>query len=253
MPRTASSPTAGRTRPTGGARTAGRTKAPAAPDLRVESGLLGPGDALVAGCDEVGRGALAGPVTVGVVVVDPVAAEVLAGPRDSKLLSAAAREALVAPIREWALGWGVGHASPAEIDDVGLSAAVGLAGRRALEAASTIHRPDVVLVDGNYDWLSPRPQASLFEAALTIASQDAEPGPPFPRVSTRVKADLACLSVAAASVLAKVERDRLMVQYHEEEPHFCWAENKGYGTDTHRAALRAHGPSARHRRSWRLV
>ncbi|WP_309081872.1 ribonuclease HII [Zhihengliuella sp.] len=234
-------------------RTVSPPRTATAPDLRVETGLLGAGERLVAGCDEVGRGALAGPVTVGVVVVDPAVAVLLEGPRDSKLLTAAAREALVEPIREWSLGWGVGHASPGEIDDVGLSAAVGLAGRRALEAASAVHRPDVVLVDGNYDWLSPKPQTSLFEAALTVAPEGADPGRAFPRVSTRIKADLACLSVAAASVLAKVERDRLMVQYHRDEPHFCWAENKGYGTEAHRAALREHGPSPRHRRSWRLV
>lgn len=222
---------------------------PAAPDLETEARLAATYGTWVAGCDEVGRGALAGPVSVGLVVVDPSACGLLAGVRDSKLLRPDARLDLIDAIRGWAAGWGVGHASPQEIDELGILPATGLAGRRALAAASGSRRPDVVLVDGNYDWLTPRSQGSLFEE-----NQD-DGGPPgaVPPVTTRVKADMTCLSVAAASVLAKVERDELMRRRHESEPHFGWDANKGYGTEDHRNAIRAHGPSENHRRSWRLT
>ncbi|WP_102157536.1 ribonuclease HII [Zhihengliuella halotolerans] len=220
-----------------------------APDLAAEIQLAGLHGPWVAGCDEVGRGALAGPVSVGLVVIDPAAAGLLAGVRDSKLLRPEARVDLIGSIMAWAEAWGVGHASPQEIDELGIMPATGLAGRRALEAASGSQRPDVVLVDGNYDWLTPRRQASLFESDQF----DGGPASAVPPVTTRVKADMTCLSVAAASVLAKVERDELMRQRHESEPHFGWDANKGYGTEHHRDAIRAHGPSENHRRSWRLI
>ena len=201
---------------------------------------------LVAAMDEVGRGCLAGPVSVGV-VVSRLDSRAPTGLRDSKLLPAARREALVAPVRRWALAHAVGHASAEEIDAVGIMAALRLAGTRALATVTaTGVVPAVVLLDGNHDWLS-RPQ-DLFGAFDDDAS-DLDPAPP---VVTRIKADMSCTGVAAASILAKVERDGLMVAAHGLDPRFAWDENKGYASPSHIAALADHGPSPLHRRSWNL-
>lgn len=212
-----------------------------APTLRLERQLLRAGAGLVCGVDEVGRGALSGPVTVGAVVVDVSVRRSLPGVRDSKLLSPGAREELVPRIRRWAVACSVGHAEPDEIDDVGIIAALRRAAVRALAALPV--RPDAVLLDGSHDWLTPPAQASLLD--------ELDPGP-LPTVTTRVKADLACTSVAAASVLAKVERDRIMQERHREHPDYGWSHNKGYASPDHLAALARCGPSAQHRRSWRL-
>ncbi|GHD11895.1 ribonuclease HII [Zhihengliuella salsuginis] len=224
-----------------------------APDLETETRLAALHGPWVAGCDEVGRGSLAGPVTVGLVVVDPSSSELLPGVRDSKLLRSGARVDLVDAIKDWAAAWGVGHATPQEIDTLGILPATGLAGRRALDAAARNRRPDVVLVDGNYDWLTPGRQASLFEEERAGADRPGGGADRLPPVTTQVKADLTCLSVAAASILAKVDRDQLMCRRHESEPHFGWESNKGYGTQHHRDAIRTHGPSDHHRRSWKLI
>lgn len=212
------------------------------PSLRVERSLHREGFAVLAGMDEVGRGALAGPVSVGVVCVDERSRTAPQGVRDSKLLTPVRRTALVAPIRRWALAWGVGHASPAEIDEVGIIAALRLAGRRALAAAGVL--PDLVLLDGRHDWLSD-PAA---EGLLGLLPDT----PAVPPVRTRVKADLTCSSVAAASVLAKVERDELMRGHSVAHPAYGWEVNKGYAAPEHLAALATHGPCPLHRRSWRL-
>ena len=211
------------------------------PSLALERELLAEGRTLVAGMDEVGRGALAGPVSVGVAVVTVDTGRIPAGLRDSKLLPPSARQRLVPGITRWASACGVGHAGPDEIDEVGILAALRLAGLRALAALPV--RPDVVLLDGNYDWLGRGGQEDLF------AVDDAAPAPP---VVTRIKADLACASVAAASVLAKTERDALMVRLAPEHPQFAWDENKGYSAPVHLAALEEHGPCVHHRRSWRV-
>lgn len=203
------------------------------PSLRREKALLGDAALLVAGCDEVGRGALAGPVTVGLVVVDADVRRVPSGLSDSKLLTPARRERLVPHIHRWCRASAVGHASPQEIDALGLTQALRLAGLRALGTLNEGSgvQPDVLLLDGSHDWLSP------------VA----------PPVVTQVKADLTCASVAAASVLAKTTRDRLMCELAATRPEFGWDENKGYGSGWHRAALRRHGPSEHHRLSWRLI
>ncbi len=214
-----------------------------APSLRVERAWQREGFGVVAGMDEVGRGALAGPVTVGVVLVDAACGSAPAGIRDSKLLAPARRQALVRPIRRWAPAWGVGHASPGEIDRVGILAALRVAGRRALVAAGTA--PDLVVLDGNHDWLTD-PAATGLLADLTDA---AGTGPP---VRTVVKGDLTCSSVAAASILAKVARDAVMVGLARAHPEYGWHLNKGYAAPQHRAALRRHGACPRHRRSWSL-
>src|SRR5699024_4146707 len=159
------------------------------PSRRTERDLLEAGHDLVAGMDEVGRGALAGPVSVGVVAVDRHCGRIPAGLRDSKLLRPEVREKLCEPIRRWSRASAVGHASPTEIDAWGIVAALRIAGLRALtELAAQGAGPSVVILDGRHDWLTPPPGMPLER--------------PVPQVRTRVKADLTCACVAAASVLA---------------------------------------------------
>ncbi|MEO6143861.1 MAG: ribonuclease HII, partial [Dermatophilaceae bacterium] len=122
------------------------------PSLRVERALQREGHRLLAGMDEVGRGALAGPVSVGVVVIDDVCRSAPVGVKDSKLLSHRKRERMVPKIQKWATAYAVGHASPGEIDAFGIMVALRLAGNRALAALPVI--PDLVILDGNYDWLT---------------------------------------------------------------------------------------------------
>jgi len=205
------------------------------PTLRLERELLRSGCRRLGAVDEVGRGSPAGPVYVGLVVVDASTGRPPAGIRDSKLLAPTAREALVPRIRSWAAGWALGSADPAEVDALGLTGALGLAGHRALAALD--EAPDLLLVDGNHDWLTP---ATPDGAAVV------------PEVTTRVRADLTCTSVAAASILAKVARDSLMVRLADEFPAYGWDTNKGYGTVDHLDALRRLGPTPHHRISWRL-
>ncbi|MFZ0325130.1 MAG: ribonuclease HII [Actinomycetes bacterium] len=205
---------------------------------------MGDGLALVAGMDEVGRGALAGPVSVGVVVVAGSVGRTPSGLRDSKLLSAVQRRRLVPRVKRWSLAHAVGHAGPDEIDAVGIIAALRLAGLRALSSLPV--PPDVVLLDGNHDWLTGAQQVSLFDDPTS--GEGVVPPP----VVTRVKADLTCSAVAAASVLAKTERDDHMVVLAREYPQFAWDENKGYSAPAHLDALERHGPTNQHRRSWRL-
>ncbi len=213
-----------------------------APSLRIERRLLREGRQAVACSDEVGRGALSGPVTVAMVVVTEQTRTAPQGVRDSKLLSPQARQRLAPLIRRWAPMHGVGHASPEEIDRYGIVPAMRLAGHRALAQLEIV--PDTVLLDGNHDYLSVPEQEALF-------------GPPgvidvVPPVLTMIKADLRCAAVAAASILAKTERDDLMVALAHEHPEYGWDVNKGYAAPDHIAALTAHGPTAHHRRSWRL-
>lgn len=214
------------------------------PTLRVERALQRDGHRVLAGMDEVGRGALAGPVSVGVVVIDETCGSAPRGVKDSKLLTARHRELMVRPIRRWAVAHAVGHASPQEIDEVGIMGGLRLAGTRALAAVAAAGLvPDLVILDGNHDWLTPPLEVGLF--ALV-------PGTGPPPVTTMTKADVRCSSVAAASVLAKVERDGLMVRLHDAHPAYGWAVNKGYAAPEHLQALQRHGPCPLHRRSWRL-
>lgn len=227
----------------------------ARPDLRAERALLRTGARLVVGMDEVGRGALAGPVSVGAVAVDLGTRTCPQGVADSKLLTAAARERLLPALGRWGVARAVGHASPAEIDALGIIAALRLAGHRALAGLGV--PADLVLLDGSHDWLSEPAQPSLFDdapdaPALASAVPPAAPPAVPPAVRMRVKADRTCASVAAASVLAKCARDALMVAHAEEHPAYGWAENKGYGSAQHVEALRTLGPTVLHRRSWRL-
>ena len=197
----------------------------------------------MAGMDEVGRGALAGPVSVGVVVITAQTRSAPAGVKDSKLVAPALREVLAPRVRRWAHAHGVGHAGPDEIDAFGILAALRLAGLRALEQCGVT--PDLVLLDGNHDWFTEPDRVGL----LGALDDDLVP------VHTMIKADLRCSSVAAASVLAKVERDGLMVRLAEQDDvddAYGFAINKGYAAPGHLDALSRLGPCVHHRRSWRL-
>lgn len=204
------------------------------PTLRVERAMHRDGAKFVIGCDEVGRGAIAGPVAVGFSVVGVGVRRHPDGLRDSKMLSEKRREELAPLAASWSLFSAVGLASSQEVDSIGIMAALGLAGRRALrqlhEAGASIHE-SVVLLDGSFDWLSP---------ALSKP----------PRVRLRVKADRDCASVAAASVIAKVHRDRLMIDADDAIPGYGWKGNKGYGSTEHYAAIDSLGPSEMHRHTW---
>lgn len=211
------------------------------PHLVVEGDLFAEGFRIIGAVDEVGRGSLFGPCCVGLVVIDSYVGAFPAGLRDSKLLTPTARDGLVEPLRLWVRGHAVGEASAEEIDDFGLTAALRLAGLRALVQLNS--RPEVIVLDGSHDWLGAGP------ATLT---GPAYPEVRLPTVRTRVKADVTCASVAAASVLAKVHRDRLICEMAHEIPGYDLEHNKGYATAAHLAALRELGPSAHHRVSWKL-
>ncbi|WP_071606354.1 ribonuclease HII [Luteipulveratus halotolerans] len=211
------------------------------PSLRVERSLQREGHRVLAGMDEVGRGALAGPVSVGVVVIDEATRTVPQGVKDSKLLSQPARERMVPKVQRWAVDHAVGHASAAEIDELGIMACLRLAGTRALTQLTVV--PDLVILDGNHDWLTDPAREGL----LGLVGD----APATPPVMTMIKADMKCSSVAAASVLAKVERDTMITAYGERYPVYGWAGNKGYSAPDHLAALDEHGTCEYHRRSWK--
>ena len=208
----------------------------------VERPLLARGDVVV-GIDEVGRGAMAGPMTVGAVVLtcDASAPERLT---DSKLLTAARREALEGPLQLWAADWSLGSVSAEEIDSWGLRFALAVAATRALDGLTV--RPSHALIDGSFN---------LLRAPLNV-SFGSNPPPELRYRSmpatTIVRGDSKCASIAAASVLAKVHRDRHMVELHRGFEDFDWARNKGYGSKSHMDALRRFGPNAHHRRTWKL-
>jgi ribonuclease HII len=214
------------------------------PSLRTERLLQREGFRVLAGMDEVGRGALAGPVTVGVVVIDETCRSAPTGVKDSKLLTGPARERMVPRIERWCVAFGVGHASPAEIDEVGIMGGLRRAGHRALAQLGIV--PDLVILDGNHDWLTDPARVGL------LAYADGQEGASTLPVRTMIKADLRCSSVAAASVLAKVARDRLLVQRSAEHPAYGWFDNKGYAAPEHLDALRRLGPTDYHRRSWNI-
>ena len=200
------------------------------PDLSLERGLWRVGHARVAGVDEAGRGCLAGPVVAAAVVLPRDAW--LPGLDDSKKLSPKARERLFDAVHQEAVATGLGACSPAEVDRLNVLWAAMEAMRRALAALAVV--PDAALIDGNR--VPP-------EASGVVG------GP----VQAVVKGDAKSLSIAAASVLAKVTRDRLMVALDAEEPRYGFAQHKGYPTAQHYAALAEHGPSNHHRRTFRLT
>lgn len=212
------------------------------PSLRLERELMRDGATVVGGMDEVGRGAIAGPVSVGVAVIDARTRTAPTGLRDSKLLSPAQRESLFPRVGRWAPRHAVGHCGPDEIDRWGLTAALRLAALRALAQVGPL---DALILDGSHDWLT--------QAAPTLF--DIVPWPPaaIPKVRTVIKGDQRCSSVAAASVLAKVTRDRRMTELAGEADRYGWAVNKGYTTPEHADAIRRHGLCEQHRRSWGIA
>jgi ribonuclease HII len=211
--------------------------APANPTRDVETLLFASGAQLVIGMDEVGRGSIAGPVGVGVCVLHPDTPSPPEGLRDSKLLSEKRRTALYPLLQQWAPAWAVGYATAEEIDQSGITKALAFAGRRALADIATQFEQSgqqltgVILLDGSHNWLGAPP--------------------PGLSIQVRVKADRDCESVAAASVLAKVTRDRLMINLDERHPGYGWASNKGYGAATHYDGLKLLGPvPSVHRMTW---
>lgn len=203
-----------------------KIRLPDVPTLKIEQEYWDSGVTYVAGLDEVGRGALAGPVTVGACVF--AAGERIYKIRDSKLLDAARREELVPKIKERSVACGVGHASEGEIDEFGIVGALGLAARRALGAVVGIE-VDVILLDGNSDYLGDD------------------------RVRPVVYGDSLSVTIAAASILAKVERDSLMTEYAEQYPDYGFDGHKGYSSAGHLEALRRVGPAPIHRKSFAPV
>jgi ribonuclease HII len=200
------------------------------PDLQEELDLYAAGHTRVAGLDEVGRGAWAGPVCAAAVVLPlnrPDLPDLLTGVRDSKQLSPARREALLPAILDVAEAVGVGWATPTEVDERGVVPATRQAMARAVTELDG--RVDALLVD--YLRL---PDLDLPQRALP-------------------KADARCLSVAAASIVAKVTRDQLMVALDRDFAGYGFARHKGYGTRQHREALARLGPSPIHRMSWRPI
>jgi len=196
-----------------------------APGLVEEQALWDEGHEVVVGMDEVGKGAWAGPLTVGAVVVSRHAR--ITGVRDSKMLTEAEREAMFDRLSGWCQAWSVGHASPQECDSLGMSEAQRLAARRALDGLGVV--ADRVLLDGSWDFVGGG------------------------RARTIVKGDASSLSIAAASVLAKVTRDRLLRADAESFPAFDFERNKGYPCPRHRQALIGLGPTSIHRRSWSFM
>ena len=194
----------------------------ASPTLALEILLIESAGGPVCGVDEAGRGPWAGPVSAGAVILKPD--DLPAGIDDSKALTHARREALEIEIKARALAWGVGFASVEEIDQLNILHATGLAMRRAIEAMAI--QPAAALVDGNYGFKLPC------------------------AVQTVIKGDSLSLSIAAASILAKTARDRLMVELDVEYPGYGFAGHKGYNAPIHSAALKALGPCPAHRRSW---
>jgi ribonuclease HII len=193
-----------------------------APGLAVEREMWEAGARTVVGIDEVGRGAWAGPLMIGAAVL-PTDRRVYKV-RDSKVLTEREREALFDRIIEWCVAWSVGWATQPECDEMGMSEAQRLAARRAIDGLGVA--PDGVLLDGNWDFVG--------------------------LANTRriVKGDATCLSIAAASIVAKVTRDRLMRGEAEHYPGYDFEYNKGYPCPRHKMALAGMGPTAIHRRSW---
>ncbi len=239
-----------------------------APRLKTERKLWAEGVDVVAGVDEVGRGAWAGPLTVGAVVA--ARQRRIYKVRDSKMLTIDERESLYARICSWARAFAVGHASVTECTDLGMADAQRLAARRAIAGLGL--SVDHVVVDGTWDFLNDRSRAVSHSAPHSPQAVDGagvdgrdvrharDEGEilkregrievrPIP-VTKMIRGDAKCLSIAAASIIAKVTRDRLMVAAAERYPGYWFASNKGYPCPRHVASLAEWGPTAIHRRRW---
>ena len=211
------------------------------PSLDSERRIFERGNRFVIGIDEVGRGAIAGPVAVGVSLIDKTNPDLGAWPeklQDSKLMTPKSRSDIASPLIEWVSSYAVGFSSNKEIDELGISEALRLAAGSALDELfkdaknrKTIAEDGaVILLDGSQNWLG------KMSYGLDVQVQ--------------VKADTNCVSVAAAAVLAKVTRDSLMQELDTQNPGYGLAGHKGYASAAHIAALRALGPTDIHRVTW---
>ena len=206
------------------------------PHASRERRLFESGAKTIVGIDEVGKGSWAGPLVIGIamlsreMVFSDEPAVALGGVRDSKQLSELQREEIFDQVATKCLRWSIGAASALECDQLGMVEAQRLATARGF-AALSVPSVDVAIVDGRWDFVSPHARKVLVE----------------------VKADADCVSVAAASVLAKVSRDRMMRSLAGDYPQWHFDTNKGYPCPKHRAALQGYGPSAIHRTSWAFM
>lgn len=235
---------------------------PLIPSFKYEQDLLSEGYDWVIGLDEVGRGSLAGPVMVGAAVIGIKQVKenyMPEGLADSKLLSEKRREELYEPLQKWCTTWAVGSCTNTEIDEWGISYALGVAALKAIskveedikklsfsvnaDTRANSNFRIAAILDGPCDYIDK--VANTFDAPYVH-----EPV----KVHTLVKADRQCASVAAAAVLAKVTRDNLMVSLAKNPQYaaYDWASNKGYGSLAHRNAIKKVGPSDLHRLSWHL-
>ena len=205
------------------------------PDASRERALYQNGARTIVGIDEVGKGSWAGPLVIGIamlsdeVIFGDQPAVALGGVRDSKQLLEAKREAMFDEVAANCLRWSTGLATAAECDVLGMVAAQRLATARGFAALGL--NVDVAIVDGRWDFVSPHARKVVLE----------------------VKADVSCVSVSAASVLAKVTRDRMMRESANDYPQWHFDTNKGYPCPKHRTALQGYGPCAIHRKSWAFM
>lgn len=242
------------------------------PSLDYERDLLIKGYDFVIGIDEVGRGSLAGPVMVGAAILGAseinLENDMPEGLADSKLLTERKREALYEPLKNWCSAYSVGSCTNHEIDEWGIEYSLGIAALKAISSAQenlikninntnnnfnefesnslnkiVKHNKMAVILDGPYDYI--HKVFNTFDAPILPVSID---------VNTLVKADRKCASVAAASVIAKVTRDHMMIDFSKLEKYavYDWAHNKGYGSAAHREAISKYGASDLHRISWHL-
>ncbi|MDY4677524.1 ribonuclease HII [Bifidobacterium tsurumiense] len=238
------------------------------PTLDLEQSIADQGADVIVGFDEVGRGALAGPVMVGAAAIwsrDAYDLQVPVGVADSKLLSERKREAMLDEVESWCAAYAVGQASNTEIDEWGISHALGIAALRALRdvelqlgMGASAHAGDTTrngegasrwqigaILDGPHDYIT-----------KALDTFDAPDVPVAAKVVTKIKGDRSCVTVAVASVIAKVTRDRLMVDIARGNARYApyaWEHNKGYGSAAHRQAIAQFGPTPLHRMSWHLV
>lgn len=214
------------------------------PNASRERALRESGANTIIGIDEVGKGSWAGPLVIGIamlsddVIFSDEPALALGGVRDSKQLLEAKREAMFDEVAAKCFRWSTGLATARECDELGMVAAQRLATTRgfaalglSISANADAAVVDAAVVDGRWDFVSPHARKVLLE----------------------VKADVNCVSVAAASVLAKVTRDRMMREFANDYPQWHFDTNKGYPCPKHRAALQGYGPSAIHRTSWAFI
>lgn len=232
------------------------------PTLDMERTIASSGFDVIVGFDEVGRGSLAGPVMVGAAAIracdlsGPSPLAVPDGVADSKMLTEHRRETIFEELKSWCASWAVGSASNTEIDDWGISYALGIAALRALgQAEERLGIDGDGMLDGKpvkVGAILDGPNDYITKALNTFDAPDV----PIPAdVTCKVKGDRHCATVATAAVIAKVTRDRLMVKLAAQPQYapYEWANNKGYGSAAHREAIVEHGPSDLHRLSWHLV